>query len=601
MKKEFLVILIILCFVAFWRPVYALDVQKIDDTGFYLTEVAPSFSEGLVWCAVRGEADTTGIKYGYLNSKGEVAIPFQFDYASDFQCGLACVIKDNVLCYCDKNGNIVISTGQNIHDLERQCDSYHWQSLFDFHGGLALYCDKQGKWGYIDKTGNIQIPCLYDLAEPFHDGVAIVENDEGITAINSDGKEIFQAGRYSYCVNLGSGIIAVSDNITYSESDFFYLMDISGHIVSQKIMGYPETKLLEDIFIVRKIGEIYDSDEAFEKANKNIAYDQTGKALWSFPAYKTERHSDGTFLPHEYQLQESHEGRIAYCYELDTGYIGEKPYTDSFWGYLDSKTGNVVISAHYQEAAPYSEHVAFVLTSSGAIDILDLNGRSCINNDIVAAEVLDWQHLQFIDGKSVLRQLEINQVCDNNGQSLHEKIKNMDGMLSKDTFRTMEKELLQDAVYKTKFSGNGILSNPMNRHSSERTLRIQAQPSVATVLVDGKTIAFEAYNIAENNYFKLRDLAAAFNGSEKQFSIQWDETQKAISLQSGQPYRGKVEGCATSAKTATVNTAKLYKDGVAVTLTAYNIEGNTYFKLRDIGNLLGFSMTWDAEKNKITI
>ena len=123
MKKEFLVILIILCFVAFWRPVYALDVQKIDDTGFYLTEVAPSFSEGLVWCAVRGEADTTGIKYGYLNSKGEVAIPFQFDYASDFQCGLACVIKDNVLCYCDKNGNIVISTGQNIHDLERQCDS----------------------------------------------------------------------------------------------------------------------------------------------------------------------------------------------------------------------------------------------------------------------------------------------------------------------------------------------------------------------------------------------------------------------------------------------------------------------------------------------
>lgn len=241
------------------------------------------------------------------------------------------------------------------------------------------------------------------------------------------------------------------------------------------------------------------------------------------------------------------------------------------------------------------------MTSSGAIDILDLNGRSCINNDIVAAEVLDWQHLQFIDGKSVLRQLEINQVCDNNGQSLHEKIKNMDGMLSKDTFRTMEKELLQDAVYKTKFSGNGILSNPMNRHSSERTLRIQAQPSVATVLVDGKTIDFEAYNIAENNYFKLRDLAAAFNGSEKQFSIQWDETQKAISLQSGQPYRGKVEGCATSAKTATVNTAKLYKDGVAVTLTAYNIEGNTYFKLRDIGNLLGFSMTWDAEKNKITI
>ena len=34
-----------------------------------------------------------------------------------------------------------------------------------------------------------------------------------------------------------------------------------------------------------------------------------------------------------------------------------------------------------------------------------------------------------------------------------------------------------------------------------------ASPTASTVLVDGQNIAFDAYNIADSNYFKLRDLA----------------------------------------------------------------------------------------------
>lgn len=129
-----------------------------------------------------------------------------------------------------------------------------------------------------------------------------------------------------------------------------------------------------------------------------------------------------------------------------------------------------------------------------------------------------------------------------------------------------------------------------------------ALPTSSLVLVDGKPVAFEAYNIEGNNYFKLRDLAAAFSGSDKQFSVQWDGEKQAIGLQSNQPYTGKitVNGDAKP-KNAVINKAVIYKDGEKVTLQAYNIDGNTYFKLRDIGKLFDFPVNFDAAKNQIAV
>ena len=49
-----------------------------------------------------------------------------------------------------------------------------------------------------------------------------------------------------------------------------------------------------------------------------------------------------------------------------------------------------------------------------------------------------------------------------------------------------------------------------------------ANPTASTVLVDGENVAFDAYNIADNNYFKLRDLAFTLSGTAKQFEVGWD-------------------------------------------------------------------------------
>lgn len=65
---------------------------------------------------------------------------------------------------------------------------------------------------------------------------------------------------------------------------------------------------------------------------------------------------------------------------------------------------------------------------------------------------------------------------------------------------------------------------------------MMANPMKSIVLVNGKAVAFDAYNIGGNNYFKLRDVANAINGSEKQFEVTWDGSKNAINLISNNAY-----------------------------------------------------------------
>lgn len=57
----------------------------------------------------------------------------------------------------------------------------------DFANGLAAVMI-EGKWGYIDKTGTLVIPCRYDWAGPFTDSLAPVESEEMVGYIDRRGE-----------------------------------------------------------------------------------------------------------------------------------------------------------------------------------------------------------------------------------------------------------------------------------------------------------------------------------------------------------------------------------------------------------------------------
>lgn len=134
---------------------------------------------------------------------------------------------------------------------------------------------------------------------------------------------------------------------------------------------------------------------------------------------------------------------------------------------------------------------------------------------------------------------------------------------------------------------------------------VQAQPASARILVNGNETGLEAYLIAGSNYFKLRDLAMAVSGTDKQFAVGYDAENKAIQLTSGQPYTvvgGELSSNGSAeVAVATASNSKLFVNGEEKALTAYHIGGNQYFKLRDIAQLFDIGITYDSETGTVAI
>lgn len=131
-----------------------------------------------------------------------------------------------------------------------------------------------------------------------------------------------------------------------------------------------------------------------------------------------------------------------------------------------------------------------------------------------------------------------------------------------------------------------------------------AKPTSAKVLVNGKRVSFDAYEINNNNYFKLRDIAKVLSGSEKQFEVSWDGTAKSIAITPNKAYTsvgGELSAGKAKQQTAKLSTDTVYINGSAASLTAYNIADNNYFKLRDLGKRLDFGVDWDGNTQSISI
>lgn len=122
--------------------------------------------------------------------------------------------------------------------------------------------------------------------------------------------------------------------------------------------------------------------------------------------------------------------------------------------------------------------------------------------------------------------------------------------------------------------------------------------------VNGEAVTTEIYNINGSNFFKLRDLAVMLNGTGSQFSVEWDAASGTIAVKTGRAYTpvgGELTLGRDSSGSAEVSRQKLTVNGEAVELTAWNIGGSNFFKLRDLGEALNFGVDYDAEAATILV
>lgn len=138
--------------------------------------------------------------------------------------------------------------------------------------------------------------------------------------------------------------------------------------------------------------------------------------------------------------------------------------------------------------------------------------------------------------------------------------------------------------------------NDSKPNDTKSTAPVTASPSSTKLMVNGESVGIDAYLINQNNYIKLRDLATLLNRTEKNFEVTWDGTKNAINLKSKNPYTtvgGELAKGDGKGKTAALSTSAIYVDGIQVTMTAYNIGGNNYFKLRDVMQVFDVYVGWD--------
>lgn len=132
-----------------------------------------------------------------------------------------------------------------------------------------------------------------------------------------------------------------------------------------------------------------------------------------------------------------------------------------------------------------------------------------------------------------------------------------------------------------------------------------AQLSSQNLTVDGKLIeGLEIYNINGNNYFKLRDVASILNGTDAQFSIFYVEETHNVLVDNGNAYTPVGGECVFSGdKSSTVKPSScgIIIDGQFVNITAYNIGGNNFLKLRDLLSYTNANVEWNDSTRTIEI
>ncbi len=144
-----------------------------------------------------------------------------------------------------------------------------------------------------------------------------------------------------------------------------------------------------------------------------------------------------------------------------------------------------------------------------------------------------------------------------------------------------------------------VSTTPSTPKAEEKPEPIAVVSKAQRLQIEEEWADVDAYNIYDNNYIKLRDFAYYYSmfcsHTDKWFNVTWDGEKNAINLIRSKEYEAVGgEGAlnaGVSAK-AVLSTASVYLDGEYIPLTAYNINGNNYFKLRDLCEALDISITW---------
>lgn len=291
-------------------------------------------------------------KYGVMNTDGTLVVPLIYDRICEFSEGLAAVYESSPYQYELPGTNIMVTGGNDkigfIDKTGNMVIPMIYEHIYstsmiksDDNAGIGnrkspgfseglISVDKEGKWGVIDKQGNTVIPFKDNSpVGSFHNGLASFASGEKHGFINSSG-EVVISPQYDIVDDFMEGYaIVANDNPASQDGDYLYgAIDTQGNLIVPIQYNYM-SRFREGMARV--------SDKAF------------GRGKYGFV-----NTSGNLIVPIQYTKAYSFFDGLAVVAVKDERF--SEPVFQNRYGYID-KQGNVVIPLEYSRAYSFSDGV----------------------------------------------------------------------------------------------------------------------------------------------------------------------------------------------------------------------------------------------------
>ena len=264
------------------------------------------------------------------------------------------------------NENLVQLTPEFIEAIQK----YDRLSLFS--EGYAAVC-KNGKWGYIDKTGREVIPCKYERANPFHEGLASVQisYDSGYGFIDKTGREVIRhRPEIAMPGEFSEGLVVVINLF----NDHFFVLDKKGNKVFQGEYGnghyapYTSTGMGPYAYPAY-IEKFIDGKLYIPKGESGYKVFDTKKGKSGYKVYNTKGKKIQEVSDSEMeQIKKRISAGQAHTF-THTIYTGKRYGAElCLWGVKDAN-GKIIVPAEYDKASIYIEPKEIDL-SNGVIPVV---------------------------------------------------------------------------------------------------------------------------------------------------------------------------------------------------------------------------------------
>lgn len=285
-------------------------------------------------------------KWGFIDEKGKVIIPAQYNDFGELSEGLIAVHNGKKWGFIDSAGNVVI-------DFQFDNPNGITENNPKFSEGLACVQitaeDGINRYGFIDKSGKFIIKPKYKHAFDFSNGLAAVLIGRKYAYINKAGLIAIKPQTYHLGSSFSEGLATIATTDINGNDEWGYI-DTTGKIAIQ-----PQFDRASDFYEERATVKINGKLGVIDKNGKIIVqpiYDQIGNF------------SDG----------------LALVAISDPPLNQDDIFLTGKWGYID-KFGNVIIPISFFEAKQFSEGLACVnfeeptIPSSNTSGFIDRTGK----------------------------------------------------------------------------------------------------------------------------------------------------------------------------------------------------------------------------------